>query len=131
MISFISVFEIISLVKRDPFFFVVVVVGAVVVVVAAAVDPNGNKTHVANGLNTFFIRGTPVFSNGPKGLPKNLLDCPIIRKWGFDNSILAEETFAKRLQSLGTCVLIDNNLCGKLVSSLELPITFDERFKVI
>ena len=25
---------------------------------------------------------------------------------------------------------VNNNLCGKLVSSLELPITFDERFKV-
>ena len=130
MTSFISVFEIISLVRRDPFFFLVVVVVAVVAV-AAAVDPNGNKTHVANGLNTFFIRGTPAFSNGPKSLPKNHLDCPIISKWGFDNSILAEETFAKHLQSLGTCLLINNNLCGKLVSSLELPITFDERFKVI
>ena len=78
MTSFISVFEIISLVRRDPFFFLVVVVA--VVAVAAAVDPNGNKTHVANGLNTFFIRGTPAFSNGPKSLPKNHLDCPIICK---------------------------------------------------
>ena len=29
-----------------------------------------------------------------------------------------------------TCVLVNNNLCEKLVSSLELPTTFDERFKV-
>ena len=28
-----------------------------------------------------------------------------------------------------TCVLLNNNLCGKLVSSLERPIKFDERFK--
>ena len=28
-----------------------------------------------------------------------------------------------------TCVLANNNLCEKLYSSLELPITFDERFK--
>ena len=27
-------------------------------------------------------------------------------------------------------VSVDNNLCGKLVSSLELSITFDERFEV-
>ena len=27
-------------------------------------------------------------------------------------------------------VSVNNNLCGKLVSSLELPIKFDERFKV-
>ena len=30
-----------------------------------------------------------------------------------------------------TSVSINNNLCGKLVSSLEFPITFDERTKVI
>ena len=29
-----------------------------------------------------------------------------------------------------SCVLVNNNLCGKLVSSLELPIKCDERFKV-
>ena len=28
------------------------------------------------------------------------------------------------------CVLVNNNLCGKLYSPLELPITFDEKFKV-
>ena len=28
------------------------------------------------------------------------------------------------------CVLVNNNLCGKLFSSLELPKTFDESFKV-
>ena len=27
-------------------------------------------------------------------------------------------------------MLINNNLCGKLVSLLQLPITFGERFKV-
>ena len=34
------------------------------------------------------------------------------------------------LQSLKTCVLINNNLWGNIVSKLELPIAFDERFKV-
>ena len=28
------------------------------------------------------------------------------------------------------CVLVNNNLCGKLFSSLESPKTFDESFKV-
>ena len=37
---------------------------------------------------------------------------------------------AKALRISETCVLVNNNLCGKLVSSLELPIKFDERFKV-
>ena len=36
----------------------------------------------------------------------------------------------KSLQSLKTCVLINNNLWGNIVSKLELPIAFDERFKV-
>ena len=35
----------------------------------------------------------------------------------------------KPFQSLETCLLVNNNLCKKLVSSLELPITFDKRFK--
>ena len=34
------------------------------------------------------------------------------------------------LRSLKTYVLVNNNLLKKLVSSLELPVTFDERFKV-
>ena len=36
----------------------------------------------------------------------------------------------KVLQSLKICVLVNNNLYGKLVLSLESPTTFDERFKV-
>ena len=44
---------------------------------AAAVNPNGIKTSLANGLNIFFIKGNLIFSNGPKSLPKNLLACTI------------------------------------------------------
>ena len=37
----------------------------------------------------------------------------------------------KHLQKLETCVLVNNNLCGKLFSSLEsLATTFDESLKV-
>ena len=35
----------------------------------AVVNPNG----------TFPIQGNPVFKNGPKSLPKNYPDCPILR----------------------------------------------------
>ena len=45
---------------------------------AAAVDPNGSKTLLANGLCTFPIKGNPVFSNDPKSLPKNPPNCPIL-----------------------------------------------------
>ena len=47
---------------------------------AAAVNPKGTKTLLANGFITFFIRGNPVFSNGPKSLPRNPPDYII-----FDN----------------------------------------------
>ena len=50
--------------------------------------------------------------------------------WTFDNVILAHEPFAKALRSFETCPFFNNNLCGKLFSSLELPKTFDESFKV-
>ena len=65
----------------------------------------------ANDLSTFPIKGKPVFSNGPKSLPKNPPDCPILCSWVFDSFILAEELFAKALRSLKTCVLVNNNLC--------------------
>ena len=60
-----------------------------------------------------------VLSNSPKGLPKNPPDYPI-----------AEELFAKALQSFKTCVLVNNNLFGELFASLESPTTFDESFYV-
>ena len=78
----------------------------------------------SGGLSTFPIKGNPVFSNGPKILPKNPPDCPILWNWVFESVILPEELFAKTLQSFETCLLI-NNLCRKLFSSLESPKIFD------
>ena len=69
-------------------------------------------------------------SNGRTILPRNLLDCPILCSWNLDNSILADEPFTKALRSFETCVLVNNNLYRKLISSLELPTTFEEIFKV-
>ena len=42
----------------------------------------------------------------------------------------AYEPFAKAFRSLETCALVNNNLWGKLVSSLDSPTTFDEKFKI-
>ena len=85
---------------------------------AAAVNPNGIKTLLVNGLSTNgFIKGKLVFINGLKSLPKNPPDCPILCKWVFDNFVLAEELFSKALWSLEICVLVNNNLWGKLVLS--------------
>ena len=41
----------------------------------AAVNPNEVKTLLDNGLITFFINYSPVFNNGPRGLPRNPPDC--------------------------------------------------------
>ena len=76
------------------------------------------------------MEGKPVFGNGPKSLPKNPPDCPILCNWVFDNFILIDKLFTKALWSLKTCVLVNNNSYGKLLSSLESPATFDEIFKV-
>ena len=100
-------------------------------VAAAAVNPDDIKTLLANGISTCSIKAKPVFSNSSKSLPKNPRDCPILCNWIFDNFTLAEELFAKVLKSLKTCVLVNNNLCGKLFSSLESRATVDESFKII
>ena len=44
----------------------------------AAVNPKGIKTLLANGLVTLFINGNPLFSNGPKSLPRIPADCIIL-----------------------------------------------------
>ena len=72
--SFTTSLEIINFVKSDVNICVWI---AASVADAAAVNPNSIKTLLANGLSTFPIKGNPVFSNGPKSLPKNLPDCPI------------------------------------------------------
>ena len=76
---------------------------------------------IARGLSTLPIKGKPVFSSGPRSLHRNPPDCPILCNCVFDNFVLADELFAK--------ALVINNLCRKLVSLLELLITFHEIFK--
>ena len=44
---------------------------------AATVNPNGTQLLLANALSKFPMKGNPVFSNGPKSLPKNPSDCSI------------------------------------------------------
>ena len=58
---------------------------------AAAVNPNGIKTLLANGLITLFINGNPVFSNGPRSLPRNRPDCITLDIWVFDNLISVDK----------------------------------------
>ena len=127
MISFISSLEIINVVlhkaksegQTDSNIFLWIAASVVAAAAAvAAVNPNSIRTLLANGLSTLFIKSKPVHSNGHKILPRHTPDCPILRKWVFDNYILPEELFSKALQSLETCVLVNNNLCRKLFKSL-------------
>ena len=95
-------------------------------VAAAAVDLNGIKTLLASGLSTYFINSKPTFISGRRHSPY----CFIFHIWVFDNFILADNLFAKALWRFTTCLLVNNNLCGKLVSSLELSIISDEVLRV-
>ena len=49
-------------------------------------------------------------------------DFVIIGNWVFEKFLLANEAFDKALQILETCVSVSNDLCGKLVLSLQFPI---------
>ena len=71
--------------------------------------------------NAKFIAGLIIISRGQR----NPFDYKILDKLVFSIFILCfvEKPFVKILQSLKTCVSISNNLCGKLVSSLESPMT--------
>ena len=62
-------------------------------------------------------------------LDQNLLPFQL-RKTSFWKFYIIWWTIFKSLRILETCVLVNNNLCGNLVSSLELPTTFDESFEV-
>ena len=100
MILYLSSLEIINVVIRDansewrPDLNIFLWIAASVAD-AFAVNPNGIKTLLANGLNAFPIKGNPDFSNCPKSLPRNTLDSPILCNWIFDNFILADEPFSK------------------------------------
>ena len=70
--SFISLFDIISVVFPNPNIFLFIPASAAD---AAAVNAKEIKTLLANGLIKFFINGNRVFSNGPNNLPRNPPDC--------------------------------------------------------
>ena len=64
-------------------------------------------------------------------LNKSPPDFIILDNWVFKNFVLADGLFEKALRIFETYLSVNNNnLCGKLVSSLEFPIKFYERLKV-
>ena len=88
-----------------------------------AVNPNEIKTLLANDLITFFVYGSRVFNNGPRSLPRIHPDCIILNDRVFDS------LFAKASRIFAACLLFNNDLCGKLILSSELPIIFDDNLK--
>ena len=123
IISFIYSFEIINVFVLDPNISLWI---AASVADAAAVNPDGIKTLVANGLSTFPIKDSSVLNSY---LNINLI--LIFYAKFFDKFLLAEELFARALRSIGTFVLVNNNLCRKLIWSLESPTTFNEFSKLL
>ena len=126
IISNISSIDIINAVVPDPKNFLCIPVSTAD---TAAVNPNGIKTFLANGWSSFFIIGKPVFSYGLRSFPRNPSECVILDSWVFARLILAVKLFAKDLERFATCLLVNNNLCGKLVSPLELLIMFDDNLE--
>ena len=92
-----SSFDIISVVFPDPNIFLCIPASTAD---ADAVNPKGMNTLFANGVITFFIKGNPVFSNGPSKLPRNSPDCIILDNWVFENLISTDELLENALQIL-------------------------------
>ena len=72
--------------------------------------------------------GGPNTLSGPNRNPPNYT---ILDNWVSENVISADKPFAKALQIFGTCVLVNSNLCGKLVLSLERPINLMKDLKLL
>ena len=94
VISFISLFDIINVVVRfdkskrwsEPLVFFWI---AESVADATAVNHNGVKTLLVNGLVTCLVKGKPILSNGPKSQPRN----QYYSKWGYQDNFKAAYFF--------------------------------------
>ena len=123
MISFISSLEIIIVVTPDPNIFLWI--GASVTD-AAAVNPNGIKTLLDNSyFSHFLLKATQFLVRVLKVYLKILL-IVLFYVTEFLIILYQRRNYLQKLYE--TCVLVNNNLCGSLFSSLESPTTFDERF---
>ena len=84
---------------------------------------------MSNAFIRFFINGSHGFNNGPIHLPRNPSDCNILDNWVFETLISNDELFAKASRRFSACLLVNDNSCGKLILSSELPIIFDNNLK--
>ena len=72
------------------------------------------------------IDSNPLISVPVTSYRENPPECIILDNWVLEIFILADEPFTKVLGMFETCVLVNDNLCGKLF----LSVKFDEIFKV-
>ena len=65
-----------------------------------AVNCNGIKKLLANGVSRIFINNNLVCGNGTRLLPRDTPDCAILDIQFFDDFVLADELIAKVYKSL-------------------------------
>ena len=70
--------------------------------------------------------GWVISERGPEAVPKTKplrgktpINCTILDSWLFDGFAVADKPFSKALWIYENCASADNDICGKLVSSLE------------
>ena len=73
---------------------------------ASVSNSNDIKTLLANGWSKFFNNGKSAFTNRPRSLPRNPLNCTNSGSWVFDSFTLTDELFAETLQRFATCLLL-------------------------
>ena len=101
---------------------------------ATAVNPSGIKTFLDNVLSTFKV--TELSLVDQEVYQFILLILFFMDADSFDNFIFENyfinyyKLFSWSLQSFESCLSVNNHLCGRLVSTLESPIIFDDSFRV-
>ena len=60
-------------------------------------------------MNYIIINVNPVFTNGPRNLPRNAPDWIILDNWVLDSLMSVDDFLAKALRKFATCVLVNNN----------------------
>ena len=115
--NFLVPFNKLSLFSKDLLIFIISFISLFARVIPESVIDEINKDNpLMNGAVSSHRANTPT--------------CIILDNRVFEKFTVADEPFAKALQFFRICVLVNHNLCRKLVPSLKFLIKFDERFKV-
>ena len=126
--SWLGIFIVVSFNKIPPFCknFIIFIISFILLYVRVILEPVINEIPIIVLGN----EDNPLINGPVSSYRENPPDCIILDNSVFENVAVAGEPFAKALRIFETCVLVDKNLWRQLFLSLELPIKFDERFKV-